>query len=219
VFGKADAMASKVILTALQSLPESPWADIKAGKPLDERGLARRLKEYGIKSKNIAVGEERPKGYTRADLHDAWGRYLPRHTPSKSATCATNATPEENQGDKVADEVADTEEVVDPIAGEEDEVADRIAGVADKVADALPKKPNKTGPVAQVAEVADLAGVCAQCGTGKDLGSYRDGTGKAVLLHEECIKFYERRYWKKPGEELEIPDFLRRELTDNNGES
>jgi len=43
VFGDQDELTSKAILAALHALPESPWADIK-GKPLDERGLAHRLR-------------------------------------------------------------------------------------------------------------------------------------------------------------------------------
>jgi hypothetical protein len=90
VFGDASEMRSKDILDALQRLEEAPWGDLK-GKPLDERGLARRLKQYGVKSKNLYAGSSRPKGYTREDLHDAWSRYLPQ-SPDTSATCATNAT-------------------------------------------------------------------------------------------------------------------------------
>jgi Protein of unknown function (DUF3631) len=220
IFGDRDAVASKVILTNLHSLPESPWADIKGGKPLDERGLAKRLREYGVKSKNIAVGDERPKGYTRDDLHDAWGRYLPPLTPSGAATRATNATCEENQGDKVADKVADTDEVADPISDAEEEVADREADVADKVADPLPKKTNKTGPVAHVAEVADLEGVCAQCGAPDDLASYPQKNGATVLLHAECVEFWREEFYRNPHEQLDIPGFLRRESTETDiGES
>jgi hypothetical protein len=89
VFGDADEMASKSILVALTAMEEAPWGDIK-GKPLDERGLARRLRQYGVRSKNIRIGSATPKGYSRADLHDQWQRYIP--SPDKSATSATSAT-------------------------------------------------------------------------------------------------------------------------------
>jgi hypothetical protein len=76
VFGEADEMASKAIVSALCALEEGPWGDLK-GKALDERGLAYRLRQYEVKSKTIRIGEATPKGYRRADLHDAWARYLP----------------------------------------------------------------------------------------------------------------------------------------------
>ena len=49
----------------------SPWKDIR-GKPLDERGLAQRLKGYGIKSKTVRVEGKTAKGYAAEDFHDAW---------------------------------------------------------------------------------------------------------------------------------------------------
>jgi Protein of unknown function (DUF3631) len=89
-FGRAEAMSSKELLEALHRLQESPWGDLK-GKPLDERGLAYRLRQYGVKSKTVRIGSSTPKGYTRADLHDVWLRYLPAQAP-ETATSATDAT-------------------------------------------------------------------------------------------------------------------------------
>lgn len=115
VFGSADAMSTEDILTALHALDEAPWADLR-GKPLDARGLARRLGRYEVKSKVVRVGDSTPRGYTREDLWDAWGRYLPTTSrtyplgvsregeedaepqlsllPEESATSATSATVE-----------------------------------------------------------------------------------------------------------------------------
>ncbi len=76
VFGDVHAMTTQTILLSLNRIDESPWGDLR-GKPLDERGLANRLKPYGVKSKTIRVGESTPKGYRREDLLDAWRRYLP----------------------------------------------------------------------------------------------------------------------------------------------
>jgi Protein of unknown function (DUF3631) len=90
VFGDADRMPTTAILAALHDLKESPWGDLR-GKPLDDRGLAKRLHAYGIKSTNVRVGAATPKGYRREDLVDAWQRYLPP-SPDKSATSATIAT-------------------------------------------------------------------------------------------------------------------------------
>jgi hypothetical protein len=76
VFDAEDELPSKTILASLCALEEAPWGDLK-GKPIDERGLARRLRQYGVKSKTIRVGTTTPKGYAKADLYDNWSRYLP----------------------------------------------------------------------------------------------------------------------------------------------
>lgn len=76
IFGDAEAMATETILARLRDLPESPWADIK-GHSLNDRGLAARLRGYNVKPKTIRIGDATPRGYTRADLRDAWSRYLP----------------------------------------------------------------------------------------------------------------------------------------------
>lgn len=75
VFGDADAMFTDSILPALHQLDEAPWSDLK-GKPLNPRGLANYLRQYGITSRSVRVGERAAKGYAREDLHDAWQRYL-----------------------------------------------------------------------------------------------------------------------------------------------
>jgi Protein of unknown function (DUF3631) len=137
-FGDADEMTSKAILAALHAMEEAPWKDIK-GKPLDERGLANRLRQYGVKSKVIRIGNATPRGYTRADLYDAWVRYLPP-IAAKSATGATSATLVENATENVADVTPD------------------VADVAHQVADSHPKNGSNINSVADVADVADLRG-------------------------------------------------------------
>ncbi len=41
------------------------------GRPLDPASLARRLRQYGIRSVNLRQGASVMKGYRRADLEDA----------------------------------------------------------------------------------------------------------------------------------------------------
>ena len=74
-FGDADAVTTESLLSVLTTLDEAPWGDLK-GKPLDARGLAQRLRQYGVRSTTVRIGEVVAKGYLRADLHDAWSRYL-----------------------------------------------------------------------------------------------------------------------------------------------
>lgn len=113
VFGTADRMASKDLVAALVAMEEAPWGNLH-GKPMEQRGLARRLKPYGIDSQNIRLGESVIKGYERTQLFDAWSRYL-RHkeeppkdpVPPGSATSATSAT-------QIRIPVADVADVADP---------------------------------------------------------------------------------------------------------
>jgi uncharacterized protein DUF3631 len=90
VFGNADKMSTKMLLAALIAVEESPWGDLR-GKPLDERGLANRLRPYDIKSGPVRIGEIVSRGYKRSDLFDAWTRYLPP-LPDTRVTSATSAT-------------------------------------------------------------------------------------------------------------------------------
>ena len=81
VFQAADAEAlyTSTILEALHMLEDAPWADWY-GHPLATRDLAKLLRPYQVESKNIREHGGAPrKGYARADLHDAWARYVPLH--------------------------------------------------------------------------------------------------------------------------------------------
>jgi hypothetical protein len=100
-----DAVWTETLLARLHGRPESPWRDVK-GKPLDDRGLARRLRGFNIKSRDVRLPEHATakKGYRAEDFHDAWKRYL--GATSATATSATSATKLINQNNYVAD-VAD----------------------------------------------------------------------------------------------------------------
>jgi hypothetical protein len=186
----ADTLPSKVLLQKLHDLEEAPWRDLK-GKPLDERGISHRLRQFGIKSKVIRVGGATPRGYSKTDFFDAWGRYVPdvAHVaqqatspppqpspcPEKSATSATPATALKSNGFFVADkpDVADTERNV-----------------------AATKR-----DVAAVALVADFPGdgreTCAQCGAGRPddppTAAVTAKNGQTVYVHERgCLRFWEK---------------------------
>jgi hypothetical protein len=102
----ADKLPTKVLLEKLCALPESLWRDLR-GKPLDDRGLANRLRQYDIKSRDVRTSTGTLKGYHRADFQDAWARYLPP-IGEKSATSATSATSVANQAVGLVDSVAET---------------------------------------------------------------------------------------------------------------
>jgi hypothetical protein len=188
VFGTADELPSKIILNALHAIEEAPWTNLK-GKPLDERGLAHRLRQYGVRPKTIRIGTGTPRGYTRSDFMDAWERYLPGPSPARSATSKTSATSSENQALVVADNVS------------------VVSDVADAVADKHEEKPSKSNLVADVADVADLAGGgetrCAQCGGAGDLNEIWYGELNAQV-HAHC-----QGAWVA-AQDLSIPSYLDR---------
>jgi len=76
VLGDDDGKFTSAILDALCKLDESPWNDIR-GKQLTDRGLAVRLRGYGIKPKPVRIGTNVARGYRREDFIEAWRRYLP----------------------------------------------------------------------------------------------------------------------------------------------
>jgi hypothetical protein len=60
----------------LGKIEESPWGDLR-GKPLNTTGLAKRLKPFEIKPRQIRVAASTSKGYKKEDFLDAWKRYIP----------------------------------------------------------------------------------------------------------------------------------------------
>jgi hypothetical protein len=104
-FGQEDRLSTADLIRRLVDRPESPWKDLRGkDRDLDDRGLALRLKGFGIKSKNVRVRDVVLRGYALEDFADAWSRYL-------SATSATSATNLINKNNFVADvaDVADRE--------------------------------------------------------------------------------------------------------------
>lgn len=91
-FGGKDKLPTRELLALLLAEEESPWGDLGYRKKLDAHLLAKMLRPYGIGSSSVRLPDgSTPKGYKRADFHDAWERYLP-----KPATGATSATSEDS---------------------------------------------------------------------------------------------------------------------------
>jgi len=90
VFGEREVMPTEALLAGLNNFEESPWGDT-CGKPLEARGLARRLATYSIKPVQVRIGERTCKGYRKADFYDAWQRYLPP-SPHDRETSETGET-------------------------------------------------------------------------------------------------------------------------------
>jgi len=74
VFGSAERLSSADLAARLAGLEEAPWGDWY-GRPLDARGLAKKLKPFGIRPRKVRLGEATAQGYVRGDFADAWCRY------------------------------------------------------------------------------------------------------------------------------------------------
>jgi hypothetical protein len=171
-FGAAAEMSSKLLLQALYDIEESPWANLK-GKPLDERGLAHRLRQYGVRSKSVRIGSSTPKGYVRADLMDVWARYLP--PPVGSATSATSATPSQNEGAM-------------------------LQSVTDRHKSPL-KTSRQINVVADVAHVADfqrMERTCAHCGRDDGTLTVASVNGEPLSLHLDCKEEFWSAFMRNP---------------------
>lgn len=90
IFDINDRLVTDEILKRLSANPEAPWADLR-GRPLDARGLANLLRDYGIRSETLRISTGTAKGYKRAAFLDAWSRYL-SPLNQKSETSETGVT-------------------------------------------------------------------------------------------------------------------------------
>ncbi len=83
----ASAMPTKELLERLKLAEESPWEAFG----LDDRGLARRLRDYRVSSDRVRPdGDKQVRGYRREDFADAFARYLtdPRQEASRAVTAS-----------------------------------------------------------------------------------------------------------------------------------
>lgn len=76
-----DRMPSAEIVQALGQMEERPWPEWRRGQPITVRQLAGLLRPYGVSPTQYRIGPDRARGYDRADLEDAWTRYLPQAPP------------------------------------------------------------------------------------------------------------------------------------------
>ena len=76
---RLQTIRSADLLMKLVAITEHPWGDLDGqdGKEISDRYLAGRLREFEVEPKKIRFGDVTRQGYDRADLEDAWDRYLP----------------------------------------------------------------------------------------------------------------------------------------------
>lgn len=77
-----DAVFGETLITELIREEERPWASWNRGAPMRRAQMTKKLGEYGIKSKDVRIGAEHKKGYSRDQFVEAWERYAAPLSPS-----------------------------------------------------------------------------------------------------------------------------------------
>jgi putative DNA primase/helicase len=77
-----ERISTADLIVALIGDDENPWATYNRGKPVSPRQIAKRLKEYGIVSKNVRVGYGQSKGFDCLQFQDVFERYLAHTSPT-----------------------------------------------------------------------------------------------------------------------------------------
>lgn len=73
----ARRLRTERILKELVKIEESPWAEWMRGNPLSANQLAKILRKYGIRPRQLWMQETSFRGYELDDFQDAFRRYLP----------------------------------------------------------------------------------------------------------------------------------------------
>jgi hypothetical protein len=67
-----DRIKSFALLESLKANEESPWAEFNRGFPLTPSGLARLLRPFEIRPRDLRFDNGILKGYDKHDFEDAW---------------------------------------------------------------------------------------------------------------------------------------------------
>lgn len=91
-----DRFASKELCERLGRIEGRSWAEFGKNQcPISPNQLANMLREFGVSSRSVAIGDKRPKGYLWQDFADAFSRYLPTNAIPKRYFATSPA----NKGD------------------------------------------------------------------------------------------------------------------------
>lgn len=91
LFTNTGKLHTATILERLRTIEEAPWA----ARDLTAHDLSKMLRAYNIRPKDVRETGTGParKGYDRADLADAFTRYLPSHSTPVADVADTPTTP------------------------------------------------------------------------------------------------------------------------------
>jgi hypothetical protein len=82
--GDEPKVYSEDIVLHLEGLEDRPWPEYTNGQPITKTQLAKILKQFGIKPKNVKISGTPKKGYLTTDFKDAFTRYLPASGATES---------------------------------------------------------------------------------------------------------------------------------------
>jgi DNA primase (bacterial type) len=83
---------SRDLVTGLCAMTDRPWLEAHRGRSITETWLARRLRYFEVRSKDLRIGTDRAKGYEVTDFVDAFERYVfpQEHSSRDSVTSPVN---------------------------------------------------------------------------------------------------------------------------------
>lgn len=73
----ASHLRTADIIEALNRMESRPWTEANRGRPINGHWLARRLGGFGVRPHDVKIEGKGIKSYRRADLDDAFARYIP----------------------------------------------------------------------------------------------------------------------------------------------
>ena len=88
--GGQTRLWTQELIAALAAIEDKPWCDWRGGKPISTHNLARLLKPYGVKPKQIKKGYQNRRGFELTDFDDAFARYLPVNYPESATSLPAN---------------------------------------------------------------------------------------------------------------------------------
>jgi putative DNA primase/helicase len=99
----AVRMFSPQLVEALVEQEDRLWAEWRGGKAMTTVQLARLLRPFGVRPKQVRIAGEKGRGYERADFEDAFSRYLPAEPvhpvqPESGALSGPPTAPYADQG-------------------------------------------------------------------------------------------------------------------------
>lgn len=95
-----EKIFSNGLVNALIEDDENVWATWNRGQPITKIQLTTRLKQFGVKSKDVRIGTEVKKGFDLNQFKDAFKRYLPlppiQNATSLQPICSKDYSPKQN---------------------------------------------------------------------------------------------------------------------------
>jgi Protein of unknown function (DUF3631)/VirE N-terminal domain len=78
-----ERIFSKNLVELLNNIKDSPWPEVRYGKGISERWLARHVGQFEIHPKTLRIGDQRAKGYEVASFTEVFERYIPARGETK----------------------------------------------------------------------------------------------------------------------------------------